>query len=79
MANPWDDPSLESAATKKIKERTARLRREGLNKPEPPAKKVGEIAAADAWAEGDALKRKRERIARAASPISDTFQKLKLK
>jgi hypothetical protein len=79
MANPWDDPSLESETTKKIKAGTARIRKEGLNKPTPPAKKVGEIGATDAWGKMDELKRQREKTVRLAKPATDIFQKLKLK
>lgn len=48
MANPWDDPSLESETTKRIKASTARIRKEGLPKT-PPAKKVGEIGITEAY------------------------------
>lgn len=79
MANPWDDPSLESETTKRIKAGTARIRKEGLNKPTPPAKKVGEIGATDAWGKADELRRRNERAARLEGPVTNAFQKLKLK
>ena len=41
-------------------------------------KEVGTVAATDAWAEADKLKRRNEKAARLAKPATDAFQKLKL-
>lgn len=68
--NPWDDPSLASPETKKLREKTKQLR---LNPPKrtPPASvaKPGISGLSDAYGQAERLARRNRKIDLATKPL----------
>lgn len=67
--NPWDDPSLASDETKKLRQRTKDMRLNPPARTAPPPKPKGISALSDAFGQAETLEKKRKKVEVATRPF----------
>lgn len=67
--NPWDDPSLASDETKKLRKKTQDLKLNPVSSAAPKAKPAGLSGLSDAYGQAEKLERRNKAVARATRGV----------